>query len=232
LAANLSWFRPVRLTPLGSKAGLFGLGFYKMNPPVTGVILAGGQNTRFSGTNKALIRVGGKCILDRIYDVFSDLFEEIILVTNDPLQYLEWNLNIVTDLLPFRSSLTGIHAGLFYMTTPYAFFVACDIPFLKKELVETILGNIEPGVDIVIPETSQGFEPLCSVYSKQCFKPIERQLVKKDLKIQQIFRKVRVKKIPENILRQNDPDLLSFSNINTPDDLIRAEYIATSTTGE
>jgi len=199
---------------------------------ITGVILAGGQNTRFSGTNKALIRVGGKCILDRIYDVFNDLFEEIILVTNDPLQYLEWDLDIVTDLFPIRSSLTGIHAGLFYTTTPYAFFAACDIPFLKKELVETILGNIEPFVDIVIPETSLGFEPLCSVYSKQCFKPIEQQLVKKDLQIQQIFRKVRVKKIPENILRQNDPDLVSFSNINTPDDLTKAEYIATSTTGE
>ena len=203
-----------------------------MNPSVTGVILAGGQNTRFSGTNKALIPVGGKCILDRIYDVFSDLFEEIILVTNDPIQYLEWDLNIVTDLFPFRSSLTGIHAGLFYMTTPYAFFVACDIPFLKKGLVDTILNHIEPGVDIVIPETSKGLEPLCSVYSKHCLKPIEQQLVKQQLKIRQVFQKVRVKKLPENILRENDPDLVSFYNINTHDDLVRAEYIATCTTVE
>ena len=79
-----------------------------MKTSVTGVILAGGQNTRFSGMNKALIRVGGKCILERIYDVFSDLFEEIILVTNDPLQYLEWDLDIVTDLFPIRSSLTEV----------------------------------------------------------------------------------------------------------------------------
>ena len=203
-----------------------------MKPLVTGVILAGGQNQRFSGTNKALIRVGEKCILDRINDVFSDLFEEIILVTNNPLQYLEWDLNIVTDLFSIRSSLTGIHAGLFYLTTPYAFFAACDVPFIKKELVETILDNIESDVDIVIPETSKGFEPLCAVYSKQCFYPIEQQLVKKELKIQQIFRKVRVKKISENILRQDDPDLVSFSNINTPDDLVRAETIATSIAGE
>jgi molybdopterin-guanine dinucleotide biosynthesis protein A len=188
--------------------------------------LAGGQNTRFSGTNKALIRVDGKCILDRIYGVFSDLFEEIILVTNDPIQYLEWNFNIVTDLFPVRCSLTGIHAGLFYMTTPYAFFAACDIPFLKKGLVETILNHIEPGVDIVIPETSKGFEPLCSIYSKKCLKPIEQQLVKQELKIRQVFQKVRVKKLPETILRQNDPDLVSFYNINTHDDLVRAEHIA------
>jgi len=205
---------------------LSGIGFYKMKPSVTGVILAGGQNTRFSGTNKALIRVGDKYILDRIYDVFSDLFEEIILVTNDPIQYLEWNLSIVTDIFPIRCSLTGIHAGLFYMTTPHAFFVACDIPFLKKGLVETILDNIEPRFDIVIPETSKGLEPLCSVYSKHCLKPIEQQLVKQELKIRHVFQKVRVKKLPENVLRQNDPDLVSFYNINTHDDLIRAEYIA------
>ncbi len=209
-----------------------GIGFYKMRPPITGVILAGGQNIRFSGTNKALIRVDGKCILDRIYDVFSNLFEEIILVTNDPIQYVEWNFNIVTDIFSVRSSLTGIHTGLFYMTTPYAFFAACDIPFLKKGLVETILNHIEPGVDIVIPETSKGFEPLCSVYSKKCLKPIEQQLVKQELKIRQVFQKVRVKKLPESILRQNDPDLVSFYNINTHDDLIRAEYIATCTTVE
>jgi molybdenum cofactor guanylyltransferase len=211
---------------------LSGIGFYKMRPPVTGVILAGGQNTRFSGTNKALIRVGKKCILDRIYDVFSDLFEDIILVTNDPIQYLEWDLNIVTDLFPIRSSLTGIHAGLFYMTTPYAFFAACDIPFLKKGLVQTILNRIEPGVDIVIPETSKGFEPLCAVYSKKCIRPIEQQLVKRELKIRKVFQKVRVKKLSETILRENDPDLISFYNINTQGDLVRAEHVATGTTVE
>jgi molybdopterin-guanine dinucleotide biosynthesis protein A len=200
-----------------------------MNPPVTGIILAGGQNTRFSGTNKALIRVGEKCILDRIYGVFSDVFEEIILVTNDPIQYLEWDLNIVTDLFPIRSSLTGIHAGLFYMTTPYAFFAACDIPFLKKGLVQTILNHIEPGADIVIPKTSKGLEPLCAVYSKKCLQPIEQQLVKRELKIRKVFQKVNVKKLSETILRENDPDLVSFYNINTHDDLARAEYLATCT---
>jgi len=96
------------------------------------VILAGGLNTRFSGTNKAFLRIRGKRILDHIYDLCKELFEEIILVTNDPLQYLEWDLVIATDIFPVRSSLTGIHAGLFCATNPYAFFIACDAPFLKK----------------------------------------------------------------------------------------------------
>ncbi len=167
--------------------------------------------------------MGGKRILDRVYDILETLFEEIILVTNDPVQYLEWDLNIVTDIFPFRSSLTGLHTGLFYMKTPYAFFTACDIPFLKKELVETIVDGIDSNIDIVIPETSKGPEPLCSVYSKQCFKPIEQQLIKQDLKIQRFFKSVRVKRLPEHVLCQADPDLLSFFNINTPEDLDRAE---------
>jgi molybdopterin-guanine dinucleotide biosynthesis protein A len=198
-----------------------------MKNKLTGVILAGGKNSRFSGKNKALVRIGGKRILDRIYEVFTILFDKIILVTNDPLQYMEWDFDIVTDIFPIRSSLTGIHTGLFYITTPYAFFVACDIPFIKKELIEILLDGVESGIDIVIPETSKGVEPLCSVYSKRCFKPIEEQLEKKSLKIQRVFQKVRVKKISEDILRTIDPDLVSLSNINTPDDLTRAKQAAT-----
>jgi molybdopterin-guanine dinucleotide biosynthesis protein A len=193
----------------------------------TGVILAGGKNSRIGGKNKTLIRIGGKRILDRIYEVLTILFDKIILVTNDPVQYMEWDFDIVTDIFLIRSSLTGIHAGLFYTATPYAFFVGCDIPFIKKELIEILIDNIEQGIDIVIPETSKGVEPLCSVYSKRCFKPIQDQLEKKSLKIQRMFQKVCVKKIPENILRTLDPDLVSFFNVNTPDDLARAKQAAT-----
>jgi molybdopterin-guanine dinucleotide biosynthesis protein A len=202
-----------------------------MKNKFTGVILAGGKNSRFSGKNKALVRIGGKRILDRIYEVFTILFDKIILVTNDPVQYMDWDFDIVTDIFPIRSSLTGIHTGLFYTATPYAFFVACDIPFIKKELIEVLLDGVEPNIDIVIPETSKGVEPLCSVYSKRCFKPIEEQLEKKSLKIQQVFQKVRVKKIPEDILRTIDPDLVSLYNINTSDDLARAKQAATYLTG-
>ncbi len=190
--------------------------------------MAGGENSRFFGKNKAMVRIDGKCILDRIYEVFTILFDRIILVTNDPVQYLKWDVDIVTDIFPIRSSLTGIHTGLFYITTPYAFFVACDIPFIKKELIELLLDGVEPSIDIVIPETSKGVEPLCSVYSKRCFKPAEEQLEKKSLKIQRIFQKVRVKKIPEDILRTIDPDLISLININTPDDLYRARKLKNS----
>jgi molybdopterin-guanine dinucleotide biosynthesis protein A len=191
--------------------------------PCTGVILSGGLSTRYDGTEKALLRVGGVRILDRIYEIYSELFEEIILVTNDPPKFLEWDLLIVSDLFPIRSSLTGIHAGLFYMTNPFAFISACDTPFLKKEMIETVIGKIEAQIDIVMPETAAGLEPLCAVYSKRCLNPAQHHLEQEKLKIIKTFRKSRIKTISEKVLCGIDPDLRSFFNINTPDDLQRAE---------
>ena len=191
--------------------------------PCTGVILSGGLATRYDGTEKAHLRVGGIRLLDRIYNIYSALFEEIILVTNTPQKYLEWDLLIVPDLFPIRSSLTGIHAGLFFMTNPFAFISACDTPFLKKEVIETVIGKIQSDIDIVIPETSAGLEPLCAAYSRRCLEPAQQHLEQEKLKVIKAFRKSRIKAVSEKVLRKQDPDLLSFFNINTSDDLKRAE---------
>ena len=189
----------------------------------TGVILAGGLNKRFAGKNKAFINFGNSRVIDNIYDAFKAVFEEIILVTNQPMAYLEWDVNIVTDIYSYRSSLTGIHAGLFYARTPFIFVTACDTPFLKKEMVETVVSHIEPGAAVVIPETADGTEQLCAVYSKSCLSLMERQIEEKKFQIKKMFRKVRVKKIPETLLKQVDPELMSFFNINTAGDYSKAK---------
>jgi molybdopterin-guanine dinucleotide biosynthesis protein A len=175
------------------------------------------------GKNKAFLPLGGQTILDRLYDALQGVFTEVLLVTKDPLQYLSWDLTIVTDLFPTRSSLTGIHAGLFHASAPHAFITACDTPFLKAELITALLEELEPRWDVIIPVTEQGNQPLCAIYSKRCIKPIESQLKNQDPKIVNFFPKVRVKEIPEERLRQADPDLASFFNINTPEDLTACE---------
>jgi molybdopterin-guanine dinucleotide biosynthesis protein A len=196
-----------------------------MKHPCSGVILAGGLGTRYRGENKAFLKVGGVRILDRLYEVFSRVFDEIILVTNSPLEFLEWDAMIVTDIFPVRSSLTGIHAGLFYARHPHAFFSACDTPFLKREMIATVLDHIEPAADLVLPQTSAGAEPLCAAYSRRCLKPIEEHLRANKFKVQRALKNCRIKKIPEARLREMDPELISFFNVNTPDDLGRAEQL-------
>ena len=194
-----------------------------MKHACAGVILSGGLNKRMEGKNKALLSVGRQSILDRLQAAFEGLFHEVLLVTKDPLQYLSWDLKIVTDLLPTRSSLTGIHTALFHVSTPYAFITACDTPFLKTGLIRILLNELEPKWDVIMPVTEQGNQPLCAIYSKRCIAPIEDQLNKGDLKILNFFSKIKVKEISEERLRQADPELISFFNINRPEDLTTAE---------
>ena len=204
---------------------LFIYGARMSNRACTGVILAGGQNKRFAGIDKTFEHVGKATIFERIYNIFRELFDQIILVTNHPEKYLAWDIPMATDLYDIRSSLTGLHTGLFHTTTPYAFFAACDTPFLKKEMVQAVLNAIEPNLDIVVPQTELGFEPLCAAYSRLCLKPVQAQLEKKQLQIQHLFKTMRTLKIPQTSLRKIDPDLTSFFNINTPEDLERARQM-------
>ena len=197
-----------------------------MRYPCSGVILSGGLNTRMGGQNKAFLPVGDESILDRLSSTFEILFEEVVLVTNAPLEYLSWDLMIVTDLFPLRSSLTGIHAGLFHASAPHIFVTACDSPFLKKRLITALLDELEPKWDVIIPVTGEGHQPLCAIYSKRCIKPIEHQLRKQDPKIINFFSQVKVKEVAEPQLRTADPDLVSFFNINTPEDLAASEKMS------
>lgn len=213
----------------------------------TGVILAGGLNLRFGGKNKALSKVGGETILDRTLSSFGTLFAETMVVTKTPLEYLAWNTLVVTDIFPARSPLAGLHAGLTYSKTPYIFITACDTPFIKTALIQAILNEIDAKSDVIVPETEKGLQPLCAVYSRQCLPIIEKQLqqemsanrsisndnkkrvLNQGLKILNMYDMVRVKRIPEQRLLDVDPDLLSFFNVNTPEDFVVAEQILSET---
>lgn len=194
---------------------------------ISGIILAGGKSSRLNGADKALLSLGPWNPMERIYSVFKDLFDEIILVTNDPLRHLAWDVMIVTDIFDLRSSMTGLHAGLYSASNPYAFCVACDMPFINGRAVAEMVALAEPPWDVVIPETPGGLEPLFAVYSIKCLDAFERNLKKGSLKIQSAFRKLRIKKIKSEILKTWDPDFDSFFNINTPADLETARQKVT-----
>ena len=188
----------------------------------TGIILAGGESKRLNNVEKANLLVGDKRIIERMMTVYEKLFSEIILVTNHPKTYLKWDAIVVKDIFTKRSSLTGIHSGLFYTKTDHAFIAACDTPFLKMDLVKLIVENIDASADVVLPRTGVGIEPLFAVYSRKCLQTVQGALEQNRLKIRDIFKRLKVKEVQESSLRERDPDLVSFFNINTPKDLEQA----------
>jgi molybdenum cofactor guanylyltransferase len=193
---------------------------------VTGVILAGGKNSRLPGEKKTFRMVGEAMILENIYKVFSALFKEIIIVVNDPKDFAGWDMTIVTDIIPKKCALAGLHAGLFYASHPYIYVTACDVPFVRQSVIEHIVGKIEKGYDVIVPRTDDGLETLSAAYSKECIPMIETCLEKDIYMIKKFFRPGKVKEIPIKELKPLDPDLQFIFNVNTPEDLEKARIMA------
>jgi molybdenum cofactor guanylyltransferase len=195
-------------------------------------ILVGGAATRMGGRVKALLDVDGLTILDRLLASLRPVFSEILLVAKEPEPFQTLALaspwRLVLDALPGRSSLTGIHAALSSARTEHVFLTASDTPFLQPALLHALLARLRPEDDVVLPLKSDGyFEPLCAFYSRRCLPHIAAQLARGDHKIINFFDKVCVHPLPATELLKADPDLLSFKNANTPDELRTLRETAT-----
>ncbi|MEA1936051.1 MAG: molybdenum cofactor guanylyltransferase [Thermodesulfobacteriota bacterium] len=184
---------------------------------MTGIILSGGKNIRM-GTNKAFIKVDGERLIDRTVRLFKDIFEEVILVTNSPLEYLDQDVKIVTDIIKGKSAMGGIYTGLFYSTCDCSFVSACDMPFLNRNFIEYIIANVGHH-DIVVPNPPDGLQPLHAIYSSKCLPHIKNSIDMDKLRITGFFNRLKVLKIPADTITTFDPERKMFSNINTKEDL-------------
>jgi len=191
---------------------------------VSGVIMAGGASQRL-GRNKALERIGGKALIERVVDSLAPLTTEVLVVVAQPEQavalHLSPSVRVVSDRYPGRGSLGGIFTGLDASAEPWSLVVACDMPFLNRELLRHLIGE-SSNVDAVVPLLGGQPEPLHALYSKACLASMERMVRAGDLKIAPLFEAVRVRYVDEGTIDRIDPRHLSFFNINTRADLEEA----------
>jgi len=191
---------------------------------VSGVIMAGGASQRL-GRNKALERIGGKALIERVIDSLAPLTTEVLVVVARPEQavalHLTPSVRVVSDRYPGRGSLGGIFTGLDASAEPWSLVVACDMPFLNGELLSHLI-EVSSNVDAVVPLLGGQLEPLHALYSKACLASMERMVRAGDLKIAPLFEAVRVRYVDEGTIDRIDPRHLSFFNINTRADLEEA----------
>lgn len=188
------------------------------------IILAGGKSERMK-KNKALVMLDGKPIIAHVCDLLREMFEELILVTNSPRDYSFLGVKMVTDLIKGKGSLGGLYTGLFYATSTHALVVACDMPFLKKEVIGYLMKQASPRWDVIVPCISGGYEPLHAIYARRCLPYIQEHLLADELRITGFYPQVRVKAVDGSELSHLDPELRSWLNINTPEDLKKARVL-------
>jgi len=189
----------------------------------TGVILCGGTGSRLGGRNKAFLRLGSQCFLDRLLETLNPLVEDVLLVARDPAPFSGLGIKTVTDIYSARCALTGIHAGLTHCHTTHAFITACDAPLLRSTLVRGLMQQTDPETDAVVPEYNGYLEPLCAIYSRRCLPSVQSQLDQGVHRIHKLYPLINTQKVGKDFLLGLDPDLTSFVNVNTEQDLRELE---------
>ncbi|HEU5170350.1 MAG TPA: molybdenum cofactor guanylyltransferase [Gemmatimonadales bacterium] len=195
--------------------------------PVCAAILAGGGATRFAGRPKGLERIGGERILDHLVAECERAFgAPPLLVANAP-EAPAWrpDLRIVADARPGLGSLGGIYTAVIEAPAPVV-CVAWDMPFVSAELLRALAAGLR-AYDAFLPESDgrRGVEPLCAAYGPACAAAIAASLDAGDLRAIGFHSRIRVGTLPlEEVRRLGDPERLFF-NVNTADELARAEAL-------
>jgi len=193
------------------------------NNKITGIILSGGKSVRM-GENKAFIEIDGVPIIHRIVNLFKELFQETIIVTNQKELFSNFNSKIHTDLIPDKGALGGLYTGVFFANFSNSFCVACDMPFINRSLVQYLIKHIE-GYDVIVPQTKDGLQPLHAIYSKNCLDPLKNTIEKGKYKIIDFYNLVKLKVIKEEEFAFLDPLRESFINVNTPEELLSIKKV-------
>lgn len=191
-----------------------------MKNDIAGAILSGGKSKRMGGENKAFIELEGTPIIQRILKIFKEIFDEILLITNDVDSYKEYEKDccLIKDKVKNVGPLGGIHAGLSHTSKKGVFFIACDMPFLHNEIIREQLFLFEKlSCDALIPKVGNFIEPLHGVYSKKLKIELEFYLRNSsDYSIRKFLETVNSSFLK---LKDNEINRKQFQNLNRPCDL-------------
>jgi molybdopterin-guanine dinucleotide biosynthesis protein A len=189
-------------------------------------ILSGGKSSRM-GTDKALLPIEGKTMIEHIIAQVNDIGDEVIVITNTPGQYKFLGLPLFADVIPDKGALGGLYTAIDAASHPHTLILACDMPFVNRDLLRYMI-SLTPEADAIIPKIaapdgekkkSGMAEPLRAIYSKTCLAPIRKCIDEDNLKMIAFFRDITLRWVDEEEIRKFDPQLVTFMNANTPEEL-------------
>jgi len=194
--------------------------------------MSGGLSKRF-GRSKGLVELLGKPLISYIVDRIGLIVDEIIVVVAYEEQKRELSrlfsspVRVVIDEYALGSPLVGALTGFKYALGEYSLLLPCDTPLISSKVV-SLLFQLAFGLDAVIPKWPNNYvEPLQAVYKTKAAYEASLEAVKEEkLRMKDMFMRLnKVLYVSTTILRNLDPKLHTFLNVNTPEDLKRIEEI-------
>jgi molybdopterin-guanine dinucleotide biosynthesis protein A len=184
---------------------------------ITGVILAGGKSGRF-GKNKALVEIHGTRLIERVVGVLESIFKNVILISNTPHEYEYLQIPTYEDIIKGLGPIGGLQTGLTVIEDDAGFFVACDMPFLNKDLIHYMIES-KGSYDGVVPRMDWKIEALHAIFTKSCLPAVNQSIISGKYQLITFLDKVHINYIDEDKIKIFDPELRSFININRPHQL-------------
>ena len=184
------------------------------------VIQAGGESRRM-GQDKGLVSFLDRPLIQRVADRLAPIAAELMITSNRPEAYAFLGLPVFPDLAPGRGALGGLYTALSAASQPFVGVVACDMPFCSPALLAAERDLlVETGADLAIPRNAGGLEPFHAVYRRStCLPHIQATLQAEKWRVDAWFSRVQMQFMDEDSVRLYDPELLCFSNVNTPEEL-------------
>ena len=192
----------------------------RLSDRVAGVILAGGQNRRMGGADKAFLTVDGQTVFERTLGVLRTCFPQVVVVSNRPQKYASFDVQVTSDEFVGQGPLAGIHAALGVVRHPHAFVVACDMPFLRIEPIAFLVQRVA-SQDAIVPWWDGDIEPLHAVYASRLREPMGEFLQRGARGIREFLPNIAVEYVAEAAMRQVEGAGESFRNVNTPEEAAR-----------
>ncbi len=188
------------------------------------VILAGGESKRLP--SKCFRLLGDKALILHVFRQISEVTQEIVFAVRDREQaervrQLLPGAQMQLDDTPGQGPLAGFLSGIRGVTAPYVLAVACDATFVKPDVIR-LLFRRAVGNKAAVPVDWRGLvEPLCAVYHREsALRAGYASLEASDLSMRGMLKRLEdFVQVPMEEFRKFDPDLLSFKNINTLEDL-------------
>lgn len=184
-----------------------------------GLILAGGSNRRFPYPKGLIKTPEGVSLITHNGRLLGEFFEEVLLSTNTPEVYFPQGLPMVGDIFPERGPLGGIFSTLIATGAEGVFVLACDMPSVKREIIEIILKHDRDDIEAVVCEFAGKVHPLLGLY-KRVILPVAEELLRQGpVSMIDFLKALNAAIIEEEQIQEIDPEGQSFRNINTPEDL-------------
>jgi molybdopterin-guanine dinucleotide biosynthesis protein A len=193
------------------------------------IVLAGGFSSRF-GQDKGVLELAHKPLIRHVVDAVSPVVDETIIVTSSQERVTQYakvitaDVQFVIDVCESNSPLIGALTGLGYAHGEYALLLPFDTPFVSKEVV-LLLFELCLNRAAAIPRWPNGhIEPLHAVYQTEpALEAAKTAVAEGKMNVRAMIEKLRgVRYVSTLVIQQLDPELRTFFNINTPEDLKKA----------